>query len=53
MINNVLEIWLFEFRICFACLREAASAKAGISIFEFRISASLLLVFLNLAAYGL
>jgi len=27
----------FEFWICFACLREAASAKAGASIFEFRI----------------
>jgi len=27
----------FDIRICFACLREAASAKAGISIFEFRI----------------
>jgi len=33
--KNVLKIWSFGFRICFACLREAASAKAGISIFEF------------------
>jgi len=26
-----------EFRICFACVREAASAKPGISIFGYRI----------------
>jgi len=36
--TNDKEVHLkFGFLICFACLREAASAKAGVSIFEFRI----------------
>jgi hypothetical protein len=35
--TSVFEFEKFEFWICFACLREAASAKAGISIFGFRI----------------
>jgi hypothetical protein len=35
--KKIVSILIFEFWICFACLREAAPAKAGISIFEFRI----------------
>jgi hypothetical protein len=34
---NSKQSQMTEFQICFACLREAASAKAGISIFGFRI----------------
>jgi hypothetical protein len=33
----ILPIQSFEFSICFTCLREAAPAKAGVSIFGFRI----------------
>jgi len=35
--SKYLEDLLIGIWICFACLREAASAKAGISIFGFRI----------------
>jgi hypothetical protein len=37
MIKKVSVIGKLGFLICFACLRVAASAKAGISKFEFRI----------------
>jgi hypothetical protein len=30
-------IWALVIHLTFACLREAASAKAGISIFGFRV----------------
>ena len=33
-----LEFWILVIQICFACLREAAAAKAGISSFVLRIS---------------
>jgi len=33
----IFRIWSFEIVSKFACLREAASAKAGISCFEFAI----------------
>jgi hypothetical protein len=33
----VLYIWPFEIGVCFACLREAVSAKAGISKLGFWI----------------
>jgi len=40
MLKKVQVIRKLELRICFACLREAASAKAAISIFGFRIYAT-------------
>ena len=51
---RTFEIWSFEIVSNFACLREAASAKAGISCFEFeRSSNSIALKFSSSTNYSL